>query len=348
MLGTAVIGAPEEVDRAGKPARPMHRRVTVRALLVGIVGLAAVLLVRRLRSTGPALVALTQADPGWLAGVVAVAVCTYFVSAIGLRAASARPLPLGRTVAAQLAAAFANRLTVGGAGGVVTNVRYLEDMGSTRAEAVSALSVQWLVRLAVHTAAIVILASVTGLTLPVALSMPDPPAWSVVVAAAVVGFAVAGLARWGVPRCRRALAFASRVLALGVATARNPRRLAVLVGCAATSTVASTLGLVMALHAVGAGPPVAGIAAVYVVSSAAAALIPTPGGIGTVEAALVAGVIGFGMNPGPALAGVLIFRLVAYLLGLVGGAVAYRHLRLGRPADHDEPVVIRLAPAPLA
>jgi uncharacterized membrane protein YbhN (UPF0104 family) len=89
----------------------------------------------------------------------------------------------------------------------------------------------------------------------------------------------------------------------------------------------------MALHAVGAAPPTASVAAVYLASSAAAALIPTPGGIGAVEAALVAGVIGLGVGPGPALAGVLVFRLVAYLFGLVGGAAAYRSLSLDPPIE---------------
>jgi len=65
----------------------------------------------------------------------------------------------------------------------------------------------------------------------------------------------------------------------------------------------------------------------YFGSSAAAALIPTPGGVGAVETALVAALVGLGVPAAPALAAVLVFRLVSYLLGLVPGAVAYRLMR---------------------
>ena len=109
----------------------------------------------------------------------------------------------------------------------------------------------------------------------------------------------------------------------------------VLAACAAGTTATSAAGLVVSLHAAGASPSPAGVATVYLASSAAAALIPTPGGIGAVEAALVAGLIGIGVMPGPALAGVLVFRLVTYVIGLVPGAVAYRVIAVPSRPETD-------------
>jgi undecaprenyl-diphosphatase len=279
---------------------------------------------RRLSSSGAALSALGRVHPVGLAAVIGLALSGYVLSAIGLGAAAARPLPLGRTVGAQLAAAFANRVTVGGTGGLVTNMRYLERTGSTRTEAMSALSLQWVIRLAVHLVAIVALGSLAHSKLRSRWSLPDPPDAWIVVGAPFAAIAVIGLARWGMPLCRRLMTQAAAVTALVVDAAREPRRVLVLAGCAAGTTAASATGLVVSLHAAGASASPASVATVYLAGSAAAALIPTPGGVGAVETALVAGLIGVGVAPGPALAGVLVFRLVTYLLGLVPGAIAYR------------------------
>jgi glycosyltransferase 2 family protein len=300
-------------------------------LSVLVPAVAALLVWRRLSSSGAALRAIGQVDPAWLVGVIGLALSGYVLSGIALRAAAARTLPLGRTIGVQLAAAFANRVTIGGAGGLVTNVRYLERTGSTRTEAMSALSLQWAVRLLVHVVAIIAVGSWAHSRLPARWSPPDPPDAWLVVGAPLAAAAIVVLARWGIPLCRRLMAQAAVVAALAVDAAREPRRVIVLVGCAAGTTAASVAGLVVSLHAVGVSPSPASVATVYLASSAAAALIPTPGGIGAVEAALVAGLVGLGIGAGPALSGVLVFRVVTYLIGLVPGGIAYRALARSSP-----------------
>ena len=315
------------VDAAPLAARPAYGRLARRVLSAVVPAVAVCLVARHLGSSGATLRAIGHVDPIGLAGVVGLAVSVYVLSGIGLRAAAARPLRLGPTIGVQLAAAFANRVTVGGAGGVVTNVRYLERNGSTRAEAVSALSLQWIVRLVVHVLAIVAIVSLTHARLPFRPSMPDPPDGLVIAGAVVAAMAVTGLARWGIPYCRRLVAQAAAIAALVVEAAREPRRVLTLAACATGATAASTLGLLVALHAVGASASIGAVAMAYFGSSAAAALIPTPGGVGAVETALVAALVGLGVAAAPALAAVLVFRLVSYLLGLVPGAIAYRLMR---------------------
>ncbi|HKA04101.1 MAG TPA: lysylphosphatidylglycerol synthase transmembrane domain-containing protein [Acidimicrobiales bacterium] len=291
-----------------------------------VPAVAVVLLWKRLSHSSAALSAIGEVDPAWLVGVIGLALSGYVLSSIGLRTAADRSLPLGRTIGVQLAAAFANRVTIGGTGGLVTNVRYLERSGSTRTEAMSALSLQWVVRLLVHLVAIVAVGSLAHSRLPVRWSPPDPPDAWLVVGAPLAAAAVVVMARWGIPLCRRLMAQAAAVAAMAVDAARDPRRMLVLVGCATGTTAASVAGLVVSLHAVGVSPSPASVATVYLASSAAAALIPTPGGIGAVEAALVAGLVSLGIGAGPALSGVLVFRLVTYLIGLVPGGIAYRVL----------------------
>ena len=60
---------------------------------------------------------------------------------------------------------------------------------------------------------------------------------------------------------------------------------------------------------------------------ALAAAAPTPGGLGAIEAALVAGLTGVGMQPGPAVSAVLLYRLATYWLPVLPGWLCWRSLQ---------------------
>ena len=63
-------------------------------------------------------------------------------------------------------------------------------------------------------------------------------------------------------------------------------------------TLAYIAALAAAVHAFGGGLSIAKIGAVYLAGSVIAAAAPTPGGLGPLEAALVAGLTGVGMASG--------------------------------------------------
>jgi hypothetical protein len=67
----------------------------------------------------------------WIVLAVAAIAASYWCSALALRAAVGRRLPLGRTVLVQLAASAANRITPGGLGGAAVNGRFLTTQGSS-------------------------------------------------------------------------------------------------------------------------------------------------------------------------------------------------------------------------
>ena len=66
---------------------------------------------------------------------------------------------------------------------------------------------------------------------------------------------------------------------------------------------------------------------VYLVGNAAGAAVPTPGGIGTVELALIAGLTATGMNPGVATSVAILFRVLTYWLRVPIGWLAMRYLQ---------------------
>jgi undecaprenyl-diphosphatase len=68
------------------------------------------------------------------------------------------------------------------------------------------------------------------------------------------------------------------------------------------------------------------VGAVYLGSSLIAAAAPTPGGLGAMEAALVAGFTAIGLDGAIAVATVLSFRLATYWLPILPGWICFRAL----------------------
>jgi uncharacterized protein (TIRG00374 family) len=52
-------------------------------------------------------------------------------------------------------------------------------------------------------------------------------------------------------------------------------------------------------------------------------LLPLPGGVGGVDGGMIAALIGFGVDDGLAIVGVLVYRGFAFWLPIVPGAIAY-------------------------
>jgi undecaprenyl-diphosphatase len=92
-------------------------------------------------------------------------------------------------------------------------------------------------------------------------------------------------------------------------------------------TLGNALALAACLAAFHANADLLEVIVVYLGGSAVASVSPTPGALGAVEAALVAGLTGVGVAAGPAVAGVLAFRLVTFWAPTVPGAWAFRLVR---------------------
>ncbi|HJY57893.1 MAG TPA: YbhN family protein, partial [Streptosporangiaceae bacterium] len=108
--------------------------------------------------------------------------------------------------------------------------------------------------------------------------------------------------------------------------AQQPRKLAEGVGGALLLSVAYILCLVACVQAFHGSAAIASIAVVYLTGSALGSIIPTPGGIGAVEAALTAGLVATGLHGTEAASAVLLFRLLTFWLPVPFGWAALNYL----------------------
>ncbi|WP_141584473.1 lysylphosphatidylglycerol synthase domain-containing protein [Actinomadura sp. WMMA1423] len=305
--------------------------------------LSALLLAAVLVTAGPlrpGLAALGHMRWGFLPGLVLLSFLHYVCSAVALRGAAGRPLPLVSTTMTQFTASAANRVTPGGLGAAAVNTRYLVCRGLPLPRAVVAVAV---LQVAGVPADLLLMGAVLGLGAALGPGggndrMLDALGHHASRAADLVpplpllvagGVLLPAAALWG----RRAIrSTAARSAASGLADlCRRPRDLALTLAASAGTTFALGVAFALSVLAVpgtAVGPADApALLAAYLVGAAAGSAVPTPGGIGSTEAALVAALAALGITAGPALHAVLLFRAVTYWAPVPFGLLACRTLR---------------------
>ena len=130
--------------------------------------------------------------------------------------------------------------------------------------------------------------------------------------------------------------------ASGVATVRGEllaiaRRPFPLLTRAVFSQAGGAVILFVALRSLGVGDELGATEffRVFFITHLLGTFAPTPGGVGVVEAGMTGALVAAGVPTTTALAGVLVWRLLTYVLPIVTGAVLYVHWKVRRPAPVD-------------
>src|SRR4051794_33637901 len=244
-------------------------------------------------------------------------------SAVALNASRVRPLAARRAVPAVLAATAANAVTPAGLGGSALMARLHARTGLTGDEALAAVTLR---ALASGVAGIIV-ASVAAATL--GLEGPSLPgghaAPSIAAVLAVGGIAIALTC----PHRRGRIATHLRRTAAAAATVLSrPWRTLALVAGAVGVVAAQLLILDGAVRAVGGHVGIGPLLVTLLGSSAARAAVPSPGGVGPVEAALVAGLAALGLPMAAAAIAVGVYRTAGLWLPVLAGVIALRRLRV--------------------
>jgi len=270
-----------------------------------------------------------HADWRWLAVAVATGFLGIVASAVTILGSSRTALPVGKTMAVQLAAAFTGRTTAAGIGFYGINVAYLERLGSRRTQAVAVVLLNRAVVGVITGIATAIGVLVTGSAVPVG-GVTIPTGWPVILLAVVVVAAAAVFLT--LPAGRRLVWGPVRSMIRELArdlvpTLRRPVRALQPGGGAIVFLVLQAVGLAATLAAFEPTFPLIPVMAVYVVASTLGQLAPTPGALGAVEAATVAGLTAVGVAAAGAAAAVLTSRLLTFWLPALPGVAAFRLLQ---------------------
>jgi len=268
---------------------------------------------------------LSQASPLWILAGLGLSVLTYVAAAWSLSGFVPERLNFIRTMLAQVAGSFVTLVTPAAVGGAALNVRYLQRNKVPPAVAAASVGVAQVVAFVLHITLLVVFLAITGAR----SHSLRPPTWVYFV---IAGLVVAALGVAAVPRGRRLLR-ARLAPALGEVLPRllevlqQPRKLAEGIGGALMLTACYILCLDTCVRAFGGSLAITSAAVVYLTGSALGSIVPTPGGLGAVEAALAAGLTATGMPAATAVSAVLLFRLLTFWLPVPAGWAAFTYLR---------------------
>ncbi|MFE7273789.1 YbhN family protein [Streptomyces sp. NPDC057623] len=304
------------------PAGRLLGRLPLRRILCLLpLVLVVVVAVRHRAVLAEGIGHMASAKWPWLLAAVGATCLTWVAAAVTRQGAVIDRLPRLRLLVTQFAAGSANHLLPTGLGASAVNLRFMTVCGLPLARSSAALA---LYLLAESVARIGLLAALL-IAFPDALRLgpllPDG-AWGplllAVGAAAVVVVAVFALVR----RLRTAVfSFLRTALDEARSVHTRPARALALWGGSLAFPVLQAAGLVLVGLALGLPVPPAHMALAYLAATVAVALVPTPGGIGSVEAALIVALVAAGGPVAVATAVVLAYRIITVWLPLLPGAL---------------------------
>jgi glycosyltransferase 2 family protein len=300
-------------------------RIRFRSLVTLVASIAAVYLLAGELARASLGHVLRAADWHWSAIALALSALTYAAAALSLSGWVAGRLPFFRTLLAQLAGSFVTLVTPAAVGGAALNIRYLQRRKIPAPVAAASVGVSQVVAFVLHILLLVVFVALAGAAAKHPISVPT---WSYFV---LLGLIVVAGVVLAVPAGRRLLLARvaptlDQVLPRLLEVAQQPRKLAEGVGGTLLLSLAYILCLAACVRAFHGSVAFASIAVVYLTGSALGSLIPTPGGLGAVEAALTAGLVATGLHGTEAASSVLLFRLLTFWLPVPFGWAALSYL----------------------
>ena len=305
------------------PAR--LERIRPRTLLTLVASVAAVYLLAGELERASLGSVLHKADWRWTIAALALSAATYAAATEALIGFVPGRLSFRRTLLAQLASSFVTLVTPAAVGGATLNIRYLQRQKIPAAVAAASVGVAQVVAFVLHVLLILVFAAIAGSS---ASEPIHPPRWAWFVLAGLVLIALVVLA---IPAGRRMLRarlspMLGQVLPRLLEVAQHPAKLAQGIGGTLLLSFCYILCLAACVAAFSRSVPIAKIGLVYLTGSAIGSIIPTPGGIGAVEAALTAGLTAAGVPGAVAASAVLLFRLLTFWLPIPFGWGALKYL----------------------
>lgn len=302
-------------------------------ILVTIIGLTIYTLLPRLNSFKTSLHSIQQADPLLLLAAVIVFGLTYFAATATFCLLCFFKLSYRTTLLIQVADGFTNKLAPAGLGAVTTNYLYIKKKAKSNLKAGYIAVLNNLVGFAAHIFLLIVLIIYNQLIGHESINLDRPHISRTVIVIISLLVIIGLLIRLRTNKNgNRKLSNLTTAIKISF---QKPGRMAAALGTSLILTMLYALTLFIVVLALNLDVNFLQSFLVFTVSIVALTVFPTPGGIGGVEASLVAAFMACGVAAGPALSATLAYRFITYWLPLIPGAIAleiaYKNCQITRP-----------------
>jgi len=311
----------------GDPVEQVElRRLTPRTLVTVLGGgIAAYVLLTQLAQVDLGQV-LARAQWGWALAVVGFTILSITGASLVITGAVTTRLSFVRTYLTQLAVSFSGLVAPSAIGNIALNLRYLQRAGVDPAVAGGSVGLAQLAQFSSYFVLLLLSSVLAGTGQQASFTPPLPAVIGLIAVLALLLLALA------VPAGRRLvlgrfLPVVLRVVPRVVAIFQDPRKVVTLFSGALMLDLSFVAALTCATRAFGATPAVPAVAVVYFAGAIIGSAVPTPGGLGGVEAALSAGLVAVGLDASVAVSSVVLFRLCTYWLPIPFGWASLNFLQ---------------------
>ncbi|MFI9211391.1 flippase-like domain-containing protein [Streptomyces sp. NPDC053253] len=314
--------------RPQAPVEPVRlERIKPRTLISMIAGaVAAYFLLSQIASTP--LSTVSEADWRWVAAAVLFSAVSYLAAAMSLLGFVPERVGFWRTVVAQVAGSFVKIVAPAAVGGVALNTRFLQRSGVRPGLAVASVGASQLFGLGAHILLLLLFGYLTGTEKTQSFS----PSRTVI--AGLLTVAVIVLVVTAIPFMRKFVSTRLRSLFAGVVprmldVLQRPMKLLTGISGMLLLTGAFVFCLDASIRAFGHGihtVSYASVAVVFLAGNALGSAAPTPGGVGAVEGALIAGLVAVGLPIEVATPAVLLYRLLTLWIPVLPGWICFNWL----------------------
>lgn len=302
------------------------RRFDARTIIMStLVAVAGVVILTTLNFQ-QVIDAVRSAEPWWVGVAFALGLLSWFGSALTLVAFSPARLPMSQTLQVQAASNFVALAAPAGVGPAALNLRLLTRNGVATSLAVATVALVQLSQVIVTLVLLLVLSLFTGNS-QLTQSLPSESVTYVVIGVAVVLailMAIPAVRRWVTAKVKPTL---TQVWPRLIQILGQPKRL--LTGFAGNiiMTMTYVLAFQACLAAFDQQLSLIQVAIIYLLGNTAGAAVPTPGGLGAVEFALIGALTSSGVPAPIAASTTILFRALTYWGRIPLGWIAMRRLQ---------------------
>lgn len=256
--------------------------------------------------------AVTSASPVWILIAFILGALTWFGAAVPLVALSTEKIKLSDATLAQIAASVVTVVAPAGIGPAALNLRFLNKQKVETPMAITTVTLMQISQFLTTVALLFIILLTGASSTPLNISLPTSTIVLIVVAVLAVvatALAVPKLRRWLWEKIKPTW---KQIYPRLIWIVGQPKRIAAVLGGNIVMNIGFVGAFWAALKAFGGELNLLTLAVTYLASNSLGSVIPSPGGIGPVEAALTGGLQVAGIPVSVALSTAVLYRLVTF------------------------------------
>lgn len=285
-------------------------RFQLKTVIMAIIGVVALGVVFGSLNFENVVEAVQNANPWWILASFGLGLLTYVGAALPLAYFVPEKLKLGETIMVQVAASVVTLVAPAGIGPAALNLRYLNKRGTSTPLALATVALVQFTQFVTTVITLLLVVLITGRS-----TVLELPSNTVLYAVGLVTLILGGALT--IPRVRQEIwkrlePTWNQIWQRLIWVMGQPKRLLIGIAGNLLMTISFIAAFGAALAAFGYSLDPTTLAITYLASNSLGSVIPAPGGIGPVEAALTAGLTVAGIPSGVAISTALVYRLVTF------------------------------------